>query len=192
MKGRFADVLPHCGEIEALVGAEVREEVEAGVEKGEEAEHAAKANEIGEFEEFSKRSDAESEDEEAECPIAGGVLNELDRIRAEVCGESAPDEDAERHEAQKKDGNFGPLVGEDARARFESASVIFLQVHAGVEAGDLVLITVEHEGIALEDFAEATLFGLAPARMVDVGIHVGIEAVLAGSWRDSRWWAVPW
>ena len=87
--------------------------MEAGVEKGEEAEHAAKANEIGELEEFAKRRDAESEDEEAERPIAGGVLNELDGICAEICGESAPDEDAERDEAQKKDGNFGPLVGEE-------------------------------------------------------------------------------
>ena len=174
----LVDVLPHCGEIEALVGAEVGEEVEAGVEKGEEAEHAAKTDEVGEFEEFAERRDAESDDEEAESPIAGGVLNELDGIRAEICGERAPDEDAERHEAKKKDRNFGPLVGEERGHASNSASVIFLQVHAGVEAGDLVLITVEHEGVALEDFAEAAFFGLAPARMIDVGIHVGIEAVL--------------
>jgi hypothetical protein len=41
------------------------------------------------------------------------MLNELDGIRAEICRKSAEDEDAERHEAKQKDGNFGPLVGEE-------------------------------------------------------------------------------
>ncbi len=73
--------------------------MQAGVKKGEEAEHAAKANKVGEFEEFTEWRDAESEYEETKRPIAGGVLDELDGICAEVCGESAPHKYAERHKA---------------------------------------------------------------------------------------------
>jgi hypothetical protein len=86
--------------------------MEASVKESEEAEHTAKTNEFGELEEFTKRRDAESEDEEAEDPIAGGVLESLDRIWAEIAGERSPYEKGERHEAKKKDGNFDPLDGE--------------------------------------------------------------------------------
>src|SRR2546429_7246562 len=43
---------------------------------------------------------------------------------------------------------------------------------AGVQARDLIAIPVEHERGAFEDFAEAAFPGLAPARMIHVGIHV--------------------
>jgi len=86
--------------------------MEASVKESEEAEHTAKTNEFGELEEFTKRRDAESEDEEAENPIAGGVLESLDRIWAQIAGERSPYEKAEGHEAKKKDRNFDPLVGE--------------------------------------------------------------------------------
>jgi hypothetical protein len=86
--------------------------MEASVKEGEEAEHAAKANEFGELEEFTKRRDAESDDEEAQDPIASGVLESFDWIWAEIAGERSPYKKAERHEAEKKDENFGPLVGE--------------------------------------------------------------------------------
>src|SRR6476620_6986912 len=67
---------------------------------------------------------------------------------------------------------------------FEQApSIELLQVHAGIEAGDLISVAVEHEGRAAlhEDaaFADAPFGGLAPARMIDRRVHVGIEAVLA-------------
>ena len=187
MKGRLVNVLPHCGQIEGLVGTEVGEEVETGVEKAEKAEHAAKANQVGELEEFAERRDAESEDEEAQGPIAGGVLNELDGIRAEISSECAPNEKAEGYQAKKKKRNFRPFVREDRRARFESASVVFLQIHAGVEAGDLILITVEHESLATENLAEAAFIGLALARMIDVGIHVRIKTVF---WELARFQVV--
>src|SRR3974390_2805044 len=60
------------------------------------------------------------------------------------------------------------------------ASMVFLQVHAGVEAGNLVFITIEHERFAHEDFAKAAFAGLAPARMIHVGIHVGVKAIFRG------------
>src|SRR6266403_1332718 len=56
----------------------------------------------------------------------------------------------------------------------------FLQIHSAVHAGDLIAVAVEHNGRPHEDFAEAALLGLAPARMVDVGIDVRVETVLAG------------
>src|ERR1700730_3096139 len=60
-------------------------------------------------------------------------------------------------------------------------SVILLQVHSGVHASDLIAVAVEHESVAAEDFAEAAFLSLAPARMVDGGIHVGIKAVFVRS-----------
>src|SRR2546429_3582933 len=52
---------------------------------------------------------------------------------------------------------------------------------AGVQARDLIAIPVEHERGAFEDFAEAAFPGLAPARMIHVGIHVRIKTVLVRS-----------
>src|SRR5207302_3099301 len=66
-------------------------------------------------------------------------------------------------------------------ARADPGSVIFLQVHAVIQAGDLIAVTIKHERGALEDFTEAAFLGLGPVRVVDVWIHVRIEAVLA--WR---------
>jgi len=59
--------------------------------------------------------------------------------------------------------------------------VEFLQVHAGVERSHLIRVAVEQQRLVHEDFAEAPFGGLAPARMIDVGIHVGIKAILIGS-----------
>jgi hypothetical protein len=96
-----------------LIGAQVNEEMETGIKEGEEAEHAAKANEIGELEEFSQGRDAKSEDEEAERPITSGVLESFDWIRAEIAGERFPYEKAERNETKEKNRNFGPFIGEE-------------------------------------------------------------------------------
>src|SRR5207237_845334 len=54
-----------------------------------------------------------------------------------------------------------------------------LQVHAGVQLAHLRLVAVERQrGLALGEqpacLADAALCGLAPARMVDRRIHVGI------------------
>src|SRR6266436_4793946 len=57
--------------------------------------------------------------------------------------------------------------------------VILAQIHTGVQAGDLIGVAVEHQSfMSFEEFGEAALASLAPAGMIDFGIHVGIEAVL--------------
>lgn len=109
-EGALGDVFPHGRQIEGLVWAEVGEEVEAGVEEGEEAEHAAEADEIWELKELAQRSDAKSDDEEAQGPVAGGVLKSLDLIWTEVSCERAPDEDAKGCEAKQKNGELRPFV----------------------------------------------------------------------------------
>src|SRR5687768_1078295 len=62
-------------------------------------------------------------------------------------------------------------------------SKISLQVEAGIQAGDLLGISVEGQRrAALHEepaFADAALGLLAPARMIHLRIHVGIEAVFA-------------
>ena len=64
----------------------------------------------------------------------------------------APDQKRQGHEAKQEDGNFGPFAGEECTHASIPASVVFLQVHAGVEAGDLIAVAVEHQRLALERF----------------------------------------
>src|ERR1700751_4539480 len=57
------------------------------------------------------------------------------------------------------------------------------QIHAAVEAGYLVSVTVEHQSrLALikERRADAPFGLLAPTGMVDVRIYIGIEAIFLG------------
>src|SRR5260370_15757596 len=65
-------------------------------------------------------------------------------------------------------------------ARVDPGSVILLQIHAVVQAGYLIAITIKHERGALEDFTEAAFLGLGPARVVDRWIFVGVKTVFAG------------
>ncbi len=109
----LGDVFPHGGEIERLVRPEVGEKVQADVEESKETEHAAKADKIGEIEKFAERRDAKREDKKTQSPIAGGVLEEFNGIRAEVALDDAPDQIAERYQAKKKDGDFGPFADEE-------------------------------------------------------------------------------
>src|SRR5690606_14285012 len=57
-------------------------------------------------------------------------------------------------------------------------SVVLPEVHAAIEARDLLGIAVERQRRALEELADAALARLAPARVIDVRVHVRIEAVL--------------
>src|SRR5207245_6184290 len=59
-----------------------------------------------------------------------------------------------------------------------SLSVVLSEVHAGVQARDLVAVAVEHQRLAHQEFADAALGRLAPARMIDRRVHVRVEAVL--------------
>ncbi len=62
----------------------------------------------------------------------------------------------------------------------EVALEVLSEVHAGVEAGDLVRVTVEYlggDGVGEGGAVDAALVGLGPARVIDGGIDVGKEAV---------------
>src|SRR5437016_4813724 len=72
---------------------------------------------------------------------------------------------------------FSPSVIQSRRATARG-SVVGPQVHTRVKRGDLIGVAVEHERRALEKLAHPPLLGLAPARMVYVRIHVGVEPVL--------------
>ena len=63
-------------------------------------------------------------------------------------------------------------------------SVVLPKVHAVVKAGDLVGVTVEHlsrNSVWEGGRVDAALAGLGPARVVDGGVDVGVEAVLVGA-----------
>src|ERR1700720_4135982 len=71
----------------------------------------------------------------------------------------------------------------------DSRLVILLQIHPGVHACDRIAVAVEHQRVPAEDFAEAAFLGLAPARVIYCGIHVGIESVFGGGHAaPSGWW----
>src|SRR5579871_6639718 len=57
-------------------------------------------------------------------------------------------------------------------------SVVVVEIHAGVEAGHLLAVAVEHQGRATAFLANALFGGLAPAGMGMVGIHVRVEPIL--------------
>src|SRR6476646_2233119 len=61
-------------------------------------------------------------------------------------------------------------------------SKILAQVHSGVEMGGLLLVTIEHQRRLLageKATADHPLARLAPARVIDIRIHVRIETVFA-------------
>src|SRR5262245_18596707 len=55
--------------------------------------------------------------------------------------------------------------------------IILLLIHSPVEVRDLFAVTVEHQSLSPEEFTDAPFRGLAPARMVDFRVHIGIETV---------------
>src|SRR5262249_36490451 len=62
--------------------------------------------------------------------------------------------------------------------RFRSMrSVIALEVHAVVQAGDLLAVAIKHQGFALAEFAQPAFASLAPAGMIYRRVDVGVEAV---------------
>src|SRR5215472_12326095 len=81
---------------------------------------------------------------------------------------------------RKKTTTLVHLLVRRARISCYASLVVLFQVHAVVQAGDLIAVTVEHQRVALEDFAKAAFLGLAPAWVVHIGIHIRIEAVLVG------------
>src|SRR4051795_12105828 len=57
-------------------------------------------------------------------------------------------------------------------------SEVLAEVHPRVQRGDLVCIPVEHQSLTLEQLSDPPLTGLTPPGMIDLGIDVGVEAIL--------------
>src|SRR5690606_27496176 len=58
-------------------------------------------------------------------------------------------------------------------------SVVPSQIHSCVQRSDLFCIAVERQRRTLEELADPALARLAPARVIDFRVHMGVEAVLA-------------
>src|SRR4029450_6337335 len=57
------------------------------------------------------------------------------------------------------------------RAIGDRGLVVLLQVHARVERRDLIAVAVERQSFPAAELADASLGGLAPARVIHSGIH---------------------
>ena len=128
--------------------------MQAAVEKGEEAQHAAEADQFGQVKDLAQRSDGEGDHQKSQGPVSGavrectasgsGIVSAADECR-QIDG-------CERAETHDKQSGYAPFAGEDfAGERSRHAGipglVVLAQVHAGVEAGDLVAVAVEHQGL---------------------------------------------
>src|SRR5215218_3895905 len=69
---------------------------------------------------------------------------------------------------------------ETTRLRRITASVVLPQIHPCVHRRDLVAIPVEFERRPLQELADPALLRLAPARVIDLRVHIRVEAVLPG------------
>ena len=74
----------------------------------------------GSLRSFRKWRDGQRENQEAEGPEAGGVLEKFNGVGAEAAGQRAPYEGGERGETNKEDRDLGPLVGKKAMHGFSS------------------------------------------------------------------------
>jgi hypothetical protein len=88
--------------------------VQASVKKSEKAEHTAEADEIRQVEKFAKRSDGQGEDQKAQDPVTGGVLEELDGIGTQPVVQRTIDEAEKRYETKQEEDDFGPFAGENS------------------------------------------------------------------------------
>ncbi len=105
-------VFPHAAQIEGLVGPNVGEKMQANVEKGEEAEHAAEADEIGKIQQPAKWRNGEGDEQEAEGPIAGEMLDKFDGVGGEPAVARTPGEVGEWRKGEKKDKDLRAPVEE--------------------------------------------------------------------------------
>jgi hypothetical protein len=110
-EGAFRNIFPDACQIEGLIRSDVREEVKTNVSESEEAEHAAKPNQIGEVKKLTEGRDRERDEQESQRPIAGEMLDEFDRVCGELALIRTPTEKTERGEAGEKDNGLGPLAG---------------------------------------------------------------------------------
>jgi hypothetical protein len=97
-EGAFEYVFPDFMEIEEFVEPDVGEEMQSPVKEGEEPEHAAERDEPVLAGYAAERGNGESDEEEEEGPVSGGVGDELDGVGAERVVEIFPEEASDREE----------------------------------------------------------------------------------------------
>ena len=112
-EGALVDIFPDFVDVEKFVEPEVRGEMQAGVEEGEEAEHAAEADQLGQVKELAQRSDGEGDHEKSQGPVSGTVLDELKWIRDYVAAQERHDDGGQGTEAAEEQNGFGPFAGEE-------------------------------------------------------------------------------
>ena len=190
MNGRFVTSCEDGAQVEHLIEPGVREQVQRGVEEGE-AGRACGAARIGHVQPKSVLSGVHASDASrstsAEQPEL--VQRLRDRVRAER--RRARRARRSRRAARARPTRTPGLEPRRAaRARRRPRSPIRHQkLGAGPcrrRARDLLGVAVEGQRRAARELADAALGRLAPARVVDRGIHVGVEAVLVGRGAGSR------
>ena len=104
--------LPHIFgdfvEIEELVQPQICGEVQASVEEGEQAQHAPKANQLGQAQQAPQRRDSQCDGQKAQRPVAGGMRDEFDGVRAQVLVEGLPGKQQQRRQTEEEDGDLEP------------------------------------------------------------------------------------
>jgi hypothetical protein len=86
--------------------------MQAPVEKSEEAEHAAKADQFRNLKDLAQGRDGQGDDQEAQSPVASAVLDELKGIGNGIAAKERPDDGGERTEAEEEQNDFAPFAGE--------------------------------------------------------------------------------
>ena len=133
--------------VKKLVEPDISKEVQSHVEKLEEPEHAPEANQPELVGQLAPRRDRERNQQEDQCPIARGVGNDLNRICAQVSRVRLPCQPCKRCKASQKNNGFEPAN------HFWRMLKIFPQVHAVVQTGHLIGVTVEHDRRTLDEFS---------------------------------------
>ena len=82
------------------------EKVEAGVEQREQSHHAPHPDEFDPSAELAQRREAEGDQQKAQCPLAGGGGEFLNRVGAEVVAGDAPDQPSQWQQRQAEDRGF--------------------------------------------------------------------------------------
>ena len=75
---------PHVGQAERFVQDEPRHKMQADVEEGEEAQHAAIAYQLGLIEDLAQRRHHKRDEQEADGPVAGVVRDVFHRIAGQL------------------------------------------------------------------------------------------------------------
>src|SRR6202030_484336 len=127
------------------------------------------------LENLAERRDAQGDQKKPQHPVAGGVLDEFDRIRRQAAFKAAQEEQRGGNQAQNENRPLGPGVEEDFLPHLycsKPSLVILAQIHAGVKAGHLIAVAVELDGLHLEQLADTALAALAPSRVISFRVDV--------------------